>query len=95
MKEGLKLYYRNFDEEDLLYTLHNYPLARGKDFEENLKRLFDDTPIANVEPIEFGKWIEHDNGELECSVCHDRSEDYKKRFIRCPNCGRVMLKEND
>ena len=67
------------------------------ELEVYIKKVFDETPVADVAPVRHGKWIEtgyysrSKNPIYLCSVCHKEVED---RFIKnhkfCLHCGAKM-----
>ena len=55
--------------------------------ENDVIKMLNYIPVADVQPIKFGKWIE-DGCITKCNQCGE-----KKRFPHwsfCPNCGAKM-----
>ena len=55
--------------------------------ENDVIKMLNYIPVADVQPIKFGKWIE-DGCITKCNQCGE-----KKRFPHwsfCPNCGAMM-----
>ena len=67
-------------------------------------KAIDYAPSADVEPVRYGHWIEHDediwSNEAECSECHKRirhsglPDRFLREFKYCHNCGAKMDEEN-
>ena len=52
----------------------------------------DHIPTADVREERYGKWIDSDPVEWECSECHYEVERWNNTLF-CPGCGAKMIKE--
>lgn len=53
-----------------------------------------DLPDADVEPVKYGKWLDSDPAEWECSRCSYEVDRWNNTPY-CPCCGAKMLKETN
>ena len=52
----------------------------------------DESPAADVAPLQHGRWIYDHWCEFRCSVCGEfsNSKPYRGKENYCPNCGAIM-----
>lgn len=63
---------------------------------EDVKKIFDEQPTVDAEPVRHGKWIKTGSFTCECSECNHRTVESYANY--CPNCGadmRERIKESD
>jgi hypothetical protein len=58
-------------------------------------------PVADVQPVYYGRWIRVDNGRggHRCSMCDEYAPSYQSgnEYLSnyCPNCGARMKQEGE
>lgn len=64
-----------------------------KDALKQVVEILENQPVANVQEIRHGEWLEDDYGYCHCSNCRYEHDSPECITPYCPECGAIMDKE--
>lgn len=89
--------------EGIMRACYDSFLKTGNKAYSEIIALADAVPAADVQEVRYGRWIwkgEEGDSRFMCSVCH--SKEYVPTcngkptvWFCCPNCGAIMVNEDD